>query len=153
MWYLEAGLDWPVLNSFCSDFFHVEFHSKFLIISTLEGGQGPGSNHGHTKPLCPLCCGGLDRLWECVHSDRCRTCRGQTPQSKEMGASCTGISFSSICIAIWGLRLRGSHSDYPSAHLLQRGKRISSHTVGPDSVMSWVTMSHDSKATCLNHKL
>ena len=82
------------LTSLRSNFFHVAYCSKFLIISTLEGDQDPGSAHGHTNSLCLLCHGGLDCLLVAVFSGRCGTCRGQTPPFEEMGASCTGSHFS-----------------------------------------------------------
>lgn len=47
------------LSSLRSNFFHAEFRSKFLIISTLKGGQGPGGSHHRVKSPGLFCCRGF----------------------------------------------------------------------------------------------
>lgn len=72
LWFLEAGLDWPwhSLNSLRSNFFHIEFCSNFLVISTLGGGQGPGSTCGHAKALRPSTPGAWSASWSaCILTD------------------------------------------------------------------------------------
>lgn len=88
------------LSSLHSNFFHAEFRSKFLIISTLKGGQGPGGSHHHVSPQASFAAGVLVPLGILV-SARCTTRRGRVPHSDEVGTSCTGSHFFSICTAIW----------------------------------------------------
>lgn len=62
-------------------------------------------------------------------SARCTTRRGWVPHSDEVGTSCTGSHFFLHLHSHLGPRPCESHSGYPSAHLLQKGKRASSHAV------------------------
>lgn len=88
------------LNSLHSNFFHTEFPSKFLIIVTLKGGQGPGGSHHHAESPGLLC---FRDFGGSGNSSVCQVLRmqGAGPHSDEAGTSCMGLIFFSICTAIW----------------------------------------------------
>lgn len=149
----RAGLDWPwhSLNSLLSNFFHTEFCSKYPGISAWAGAKVQGVPMSMPSLCAPLLPGlglplGMCAFWQMQYM------QGADPTVWGGGHLLHGISFFSICTTIWGLGLRDSHSDYPSAHLLQKG-RISSHTVGPDSGMSWVILSYVPRPPVLTHTL
>lgn len=129
IWYLEPGFNWPwhstafVLISSTLSF--VPSFWPFLLWKVARVLGWPRSCQVAVPP--PL--QGLDCCLECVHSGRCSACRGQTPMVWWDKSLLHRISFFLHLHRHLGLGPHDSHSGYPSAHLLQKEKRTSSHTV------------------------
>jgi hypothetical protein len=128
-------------NSLHSNFFHTEFCSKFPIISTLKGGQGPSGSPPCQVPMPPLLQGLSLALVMCM-TWQVWSMQGADPMvQRDRAPLAQDLIFFSICPVIWASGLM-THAE---AIHLPIYSRTSSYAVS-----HCITCFG---ATCLTHRL